>query len=285
MLNQLKNKWVLLGGISTLAAMIALQTTSSHTPMKHTGQVLATVGNSEVSVLQYNYLLKKIGIQNPSSALKSEITDKLINRELAYQMAVEQKLEQSPDVLLSIEEAKKDILAKAYAEQLSAKTVAPSENDLAHYYNEHPALFAQRKIYHLTEINISSSETNYSTVKTYIQSKRTKDEFTQWLRDQQIAFNAQNVIRAAEQLPIEVVPNLMNSNEGQIQSFESPRGLMIYQLLSAENASVSYEKAKPIIAQYLSKQSSKTTVDTEIAHLRRTRPVQIFSKAIEQKVE
>lgn len=285
MLRQSKNKWLVMGGVSVLAAIIALKLQSPTATPIHSGQVLATVGNHEISLLQLDYLLKRIGIQNPSEALKTEITDKLINRELAYQMALEQKLEQSPDVLLSIEEAKKDILAKAYADQLAQKSAFPAENDLARYYNEHPALFAQRKIYHLVEINISNTEKNYSAVKQYVGSKHTKDEFIQWLRNQNITFNAQNVIRAAEQLPIEVVPKIATSTEGQIQTFESPRGLMVYQMLSAQDASVSYEKAKPIIADYLHKQSSKLTVDTEIAHLRRTRTIQVFSQHSAQKAE
>lgn len=285
MLNRLKNKWIAVSGVCLLAMVIVLQTELTASPTTHSGQVLATVGESEISVLQFNHLMKKIGIQNPSEALKTEITDKLINRELAYQMALEQKLEQSPDVLLSIEEAKKDILAKAYAEQLAQKTALPSENDLARYYNDHPALFEKRKIYHLSEITISNAEKNYPAVKDYIGSKHTKDEFTQWLREQSISFNAQNVIRAAEQLPLEIVPVMMDAVPGQIQTFESPRGLMVYQVLSTQDASVPHEKAKQIIAGYLYKQSSKLTVDTEIAHLRRTRPVQIFAQILEQKAE
>ncbi len=286
MLHQIKNnKWVILFCITCLSSVVvAWPTIVTRPSVAHTGQVLATVDQHEISMLQFNFLLKKIGIRNPSPALKTEITEKLIDRELAYQMALEHKLEQTPEVLLSIEEAKKDILARAYAERLTEKTALPSENDLARYYNDHPALFAQRKIYHLSEITISNTEKNYSFVKAFIGNKRTKEAFIQWLHNQNISFNAQNVIRAAEQLPLAIVPKLVETIPGQIQFFESPRGLMVYQILSTQDAYISFEKAKPIIAGYLQKQSSKTTVDTEIEHLRRTRPIQVYNHVIGEKV-
>lgn len=268
-----------------LSAFAFFQLLSGSNVAAKSNQVLATVGKNEISLLQFNYLIKQIGLTHPNKQIKEEITDKLINREIAYQQALENKLEQSPDILLSIEEAKKDILARAYAEKIAAKISQPTENDIAHYFNTHPYLFSNRKIYHLNEISISADDKNFPAIKKYIHEKHNWDEFIAWSKATKTQFNLETAIRAAEQLPIETLPELDTASAGSIKFFESSRGLIIYQVLTSQTAPISFENSKNIIADYLVKQARKAAVDSDIAHLRRTRSVQIFPSVLFQKQE
>ena len=74
-------------------------------------QVMARVGNSEISVLQFNHALSRLGIAQPSSAVRLEVAQKLVDRELAVQQALAGKLDRQPEVMLQLEEARRDVLA------------------------------------------------------------------------------------------------------------------------------------------------------------------------------
>jgi hypothetical protein len=76
------------------------------------------------------------------------------------------------------------------------------------------------------------------------------------------------VIRAAEQLPIEALPQLNKAIEGQTVIFESPRGVIAYKLLAVQPAAVNWETAKPIVRDYLARQGGKRAVESDMRHLR-----------------
>ena len=62
--------------------------------------------------------------------------------------ALADKLDRDPAVLMELEAAKREILTKAYvARHLAA--IKPAEAEVKAYYEQHPHLFAQRKVYNL----------------------------------------------------------------------------------------------------------------------------------------
>jgi EpsD family peptidyl-prolyl cis-trans isomerase len=237
-------------------------------------QVLAQVGNSEISLLQLQRVYDITQTTKPSDSIRKEMTDKLINRELAVQQALANKLDQQADVMLQLEEARRDVLALAYAKHIAATAAKPSDNDTAHYYNQHPELFSQRKIFQLNEITLSNNVPKFAEIKAILTKGTSLNQFKLWLQEQKIPFNSQNVIRAAEQLPIEALPKLNQAKLGDQQFFESPRGLIVYTISNTQTSPITWEQAKPIIFDYLTKQAGKLAVNNELDHLRRITKIQ-----------
>jgi EpsD family peptidyl-prolyl cis-trans isomerase len=257
-----------LGGILLACASAALLPGCSRSATDKPTQLIARVGGSEISMLQFNHALTSNGLANPGEPLRKEIAAKLVDRELAVQQALEGRLDRQPDVMLKIEEARRDILARAYAERTAALAEKPGENDAARYFARHPELFAERKIFRLRETVLSADMQAMPELKNRLAQKQTAEQVTGWLREQQVPFNEQVVIRAAEQLPIESLPRLNGAADGQTVIFESPRGVIIYKVLATQPAALSWDAAKPIVRDYLARQTGKRTVDSEILHLR-----------------
>lgn len=231
-------------------------------------QVVARVGGSEISMLQFNHALKSAGVPKPGEAVRKEVASKLVDRELAVQKALEKKLDRQPEVLLQLEEARRDVLARAYAEQIAAAAERPGENEAARFFARHPELFAERKIYRLREAALPGDLKELPEVRSRLAQKQPLEQVLGWLREQKVAFNEQVVVRAAEQLPIESLPMLNAASEGQTVLFVSPRGVIAYKVLAAQPARVSWEAARPIVRDYLAKQSGKHAVEAEMQHLR-----------------
>jgi EpsD family peptidyl-prolyl cis-trans isomerase len=231
-------------------------------------QVIARVGGSEISMLQFNHALKNVGVPNPGDPVRKEVASKLVDRELAVQQALAGKLERRPEVMLQLEEARRDVLARAYAEQLAAAAATPGENEAARYFAQHPELFAERKIYRLREAALPGDMKELTEAKSRLVQKQPLEQVLAWLRQQGVPFNEQVVIRAAEQLPIEALPQLNKAIEGQTVIFESPRGVIVYKLLAMQPAAVNWETAKPIVRDYLARQGGKRAVESDMRHLR-----------------
>ena len=87
-------------------------------------QVAAKVGSEEISVHQINQVLSRTNTGGASpeavQAMGKEVLEKLIDQQLAVDQATENKLHRSPEVVAQIEAARRDILARAYIQQVSA---------------------------------------------------------------------------------------------------------------------------------------------------------------------
>ena len=55
-------------------------------------------------------------------------------------------------MLLALENARREILARAYVEQITAGEPKPTIEEAKKYYAENPSLFAERRIYNIQEI-------------------------------------------------------------------------------------------------------------------------------------
>jgi len=237
-------------------------------------QVVARVNGEEISLLQYRRALKLARVENPSPAVHQEIVDKLVDRELAVAQALELQLERQPDVLVELEEARRDVLARAWAKRIATAAVTPDDSLAARYYAEHPELFSERRIFHLREVAIGSDESHYAETRERLAGGEPVSDTLSWLRTQGVQFKDQVVIRAAEQLPIETLPRLTTTAAGKPAYFETPRGLMIYEVLDNRAAPLDWDTARPVILAHLARQAGKAAVVAEKQRLRRDADVE-----------
>jgi EpsD family peptidyl-prolyl cis-trans isomerase len=231
-------------------------------------QVIARVDGDEISVHQLELALNRARSASPAGADREPLIDKLIDRQLAYRQAVEQKLDRRPEIMLRLEEARRDVLAAAYAEEVAARHQSKDEQAAATFYARHPALFAERKVYRLREISLPREAAALAELKSRLERKEDFDQVLDWLRRQPGNFGDQLVLRPAEQLPIEVAEQLARVQPGQAITFSFPRGLVAYQLQSAQAAPMNWSAAQPIIREHLRRQHESEWVRQELDRLR-----------------
>ena len=237
-------------------------------PGMEEGQVLARVNGDEISVHQLNFALTQGQARSPSAADQAALLDKMIDRQLAIQQALEKKLDRRPEVMLRLEEARRDILAAAYATELSAAVAAPTDGDVANYYRDHPGLFSERKVFRLREILLPGDAPALAELQQRLEQKQDLPVVLAWLRQQPGSFTDQVVMRPAEQLPIEVADRLYKVGPGQVISFKLPRALVVYQMQSAENVPLPWAAAAPLIRQHLKVQQDSERLSKALAQLR-----------------
>ena len=126
------------------AAVFALALAGCNQAGVEPSQVIARVNADEISVHQVNFALGQASKATISKSERDALVEKMIDRQLLQQQSLLQKLDRRPELMARLEEARLDILAAAYAEEVSGKLAAPDEGAAARYFAAHPALFAGR---------------------------------------------------------------------------------------------------------------------------------------------
>lgn len=249
-----------------LVFLAALLTGCGGSQSTASGQVVARVNGQEISIHQLNRLAGGEG--GLDQVRRRELIEQLVQRELAIQQALAMKLDRRPEVMLRLEEARRDTLAAAWADQLVAGDPPIAENEAARYFAAHPGLFSERKLYRLRELTLPADAPQASEMETRLKNGQQADQIHAWLEGKHAPFSDRNIVRLAEQLPIEAVERLRQAPSGQAVAFRSPRGVTLYEVQSAETLPVDWRTAKPVILTYLATQSRNRALEREMKRLR-----------------
>lgn len=233
-------------------------------------QVAAKVNGAEISVHQINGMLSKAtGVTNENAPrARKEILDRLVDQQLAVEQAMAKKLDRNPDVLLNIEAARREILARSYLEQIAAAQPKATDEEIKRYYDEHPDLFSKRRIYNIQELDIPKNAESHDQLKEYVASGKSLEEIANWLKSKNIPARANAGTRSAEQLPIELLPQLAKIKDGQTALIEGPQMLYVMRVVASQSAPVDEATAKPKVQQFLQNQRNGKAVGEEMKKLK-----------------
>ena len=232
-------------------------------------QVAARVNSDEITVHQVNGILTRQNV-NPEAAgqAKRQILESLIDQQLARQQAIEKKLDRSTNTLQALEAAKNEILARSYLEQIALAQPKPTTDEARKYYAEHPELFAQRRLFNLEEIAVQPLAGLNAQLKERVSKARSLQEISEWLKSRQVKFTENRGVRAAEQIPLELLPKLQAMKSGEIRALEGGGGLYVVRVVATVSSPVDEATAIPRIQQFLFNQRAAAAIAGEMKQLR-----------------
>jgi EpsD family peptidyl-prolyl cis-trans isomerase len=198
-----------------------------------------------------------------------DVLAKLVDQKLMVQKAEDGKLHRDPKVLQAIETAKSDILAQAYLEQKMAGAKKPSEQEIQSFYREHPELFEKRRVYRLQELSVPEAAGKEAEIEAGIQSLKSIAEIADWLKQREYKFSVNASVRAAEQLPLEMLPRLQQMKDGEVLVAGNQGFVNIIVLAGSQEQSVDLKMATPLIEQYYLNQRKGEIAKMELESLRK----------------
>lgn len=238
---------------------------------KPASQVAAKVNKEEISVHQINQQLARAPNLTPEQAKEAsqQVLSRLVDQELMVQQAVESKLDREPRTVQAIEAARRDILSRAYLDKIAAALPKPGEQDVKEYYAKHPELFAERRIFNFNEIAIrAKSDEVLSGLQERLGKAKSLAEIADWLKQQKLPFSANNATKAAEQLPMELLPRFHQMKDGQIGMIPGRDSILLVQLAASRPEPMDEKAATPFIQQFIFNQRKVEAADKELKSLR-----------------
>ncbi|WP_245643510.1 EpsD family peptidyl-prolyl cis-trans isomerase [Roseateles chitosanitabidus] len=248
-------------------------------------QTAAKVNKEEITVHQINFVLQTQPNLKPEQVdgASRQVLERLIDQELAVQKAQDLKLDRDPRVVQQIETAKREIIARAYAAHVGETASKPSEQDIHKYYVENPALFAERRIYSLQEINIEAKPEQREAIRDRLQggANKSMQEFLEGLKTDGLRFTGSQAVRAAEQIPLQNLDAIARLKDGQFIMNATPGGVVVLFLAGSQRQPYTEAQARPSIEQFLLNQRRTELLAKDIKAMRENAKIEYVGKFAE----
>jgi EpsD family peptidyl-prolyl cis-trans isomerase len=241
-------------------------------------QIVAKVNDDEISVHQVNTAMAKIPNVTAENAdkVRAEVITKLINQQLAVQQAEKQKIDRSAEVMMMVDAAKREILTRAYLSQLVSGLPKPSEEEAGKFYDAHPELFAERRIYKVQEIIIPAANAPVAELQ-QLAADKPMEEIVNTLKAKQIPFTTNAGVRAAEQISLPILAEISKVPDGKTTVIETPQAVTVVHVVSSEVAPVSKEAALKRIPQFLMNENAKVAINEDLERLKSTAKIEYIN--------
>lgn len=250
---------------------------------KTASQTAARVNKEEVTVHQINQLMQqKRGLKPEQVDVASrQILEQLVDQEVAVQRAQELKIDQDPRVMLQVDAAKREVLARAYAEKTGDAAGKPSAEAIQKYFDDRPSLFKERRIYNLQELAIEARPEQVTALRDELQRTKSANDFVQYLKANNLRFIGDQGVRPAEQLPANVLDGLAKMKDGQMVLLPAPSGALVILLVGSRSEPLDEARAKPAIEQFLLNEAKRKLVEADLKALRTKAKIEYVGKFAE----
>jgi EpsD family peptidyl-prolyl cis-trans isomerase len=238
---------------------------------KKATQVVAKVNDDELSVHQINFVLQRTPGIPPERAAEArkEVLERLIDQALAVQRAKDSKLDRDAEIMQRLEAARREVLARAYMERVAAQVPKPDANEIAKFFAENPALFAERRIWRLNEIVLPGQPPGWAGLVKQLAPVKTAAEAADLLRRAGIdSAVATNVARGSESIPLEVLPKFSKLKDGELAIFQNGSQIVIGEIRSSQAAPLDAKQAGPAIEQFIMNRRRTEAAQAEMKRLR-----------------
>jgi EpsD family peptidyl-prolyl cis-trans isomerase len=232
-------------------------------------QVVAIVNGDEITIHQVNFQLQRMGQMNEAQGklAAKQVLARLIEMQLLKQQAIEKKLDRDPTVLQAMESSKDQMLAQAYLEKLMISAPKPSTSEIDTFYNEHPELFENRRVFRLQELVVSIDKDKFADAETSLKAIKGINEIATWLKDKNLPFTINSNVKAAEQLPLELLKKLQVLKDGELLIVATANGLNVVHIAASQTVPITRAKATLVIEQYFFNQNKTSLAKKEMIAL------------------
>ena len=210
-------------------------------------------------------------------AVNKNMLEMLIDRQLLREEAIRNKLDRDPQVLQAIDHAKTQILAQAYLQSKFASTDTPSKAEVDAYFQAHPELFTQRKVFYMKELVIATKDFSMQ-LNARLNSADSIEEVAAWLDQNHVHYEQTQLSRSTADLAPEMIMKLQTMRKNQLFVIKAGEYTMLDAIDDVRLSPVAAEVAAPQIERYLRNKKHKEISDRELGRLRALAKIEYFNK-------
>ena len=141
----------------TAAASLIILAGLSACNREATGQVAAVVNDEEITLQEVNAEIAALQIPDTADkkAVQQQAIQRIIERRLLAQAAVDDGIDSSQDYLIRERQLRDSLLVQLLGERVERTTKPPEPAELDRYIAENPGLFKDRKIFSVEQNTVS----------------------------------------------------------------------------------------------------------------------------------
>jgi EpsD family peptidyl-prolyl cis-trans isomerase len=202
--------------------------------------------------------------------------DTFVAEQVLANAAVRDKLDADVAVVSALETARRQVLARAYIAKKGAALPKPTSDEIIAFYQQHPELFAQRRIFRLQEIAIAVPPERVADITARFHDLKTFNARAEWLKKTGIPFTIGVGVKAAEDIPADLLSTLTRLKDGDAFNMPSEKGLAVIQITGVESQPLTVTQAQPFIERFLRNQRLGEMINQESKRLRDSARIEYF---------
>ncbi|MGZ4953793.1 MAG: EpsD family peptidyl-prolyl cis-trans isomerase [Methylobacter sp.] len=230
-------------------------------------QVAAKVNDSEITIHQVNKVMKASGVSDSVDGASRKALDSLIDQELLVQKALSNQLDRDPETMMALDNAQREILSQSYVQRHVLNPAPVSAQAKQEYYQQHPDLFAKRRIYQFQLFDLATAKLDPA-LNASLGQASTPEQVRDLLKQYKVKFLEETVTKPAEQLPLEMLSAFSNAKVGDILFVPQAQSKqLLMQVINFAEHPVSLEQAQVEIEKFLVNTRNKQILDEHLKQL------------------
>jgi EpsD family peptidyl-prolyl cis-trans isomerase len=261
-------------------AWVPLLGACGHHSSQALSQVVIKVDDTEISVHQFNSVLQRLPPMSSTEleAKKSEILKALVQQQVASNQAIKLNLDRTPDALLLLDAARRDMLTQLYVAEYAKQAAYPATDEIQKYYAANPYYFAERKSYILLELEVAGSDDVLPQLEEALNAGRSVENISLWLTAQLVPHSTSLSEKSGDQLSPAMAAALATVGVGGVKMEKLLKdGVSIIhfaEIKQTKNSPLKFTEAQNEITNRLYTQKAAIAVPQQLARLVQTSKVQ-----------
>lgn len=249
------------------------------------GPLAAKVNGEAIPTWIIEGELAKAGVKNAAESqdAANRVLNLLLEQRLLVQQARKTGLDKDPEVKQALQAAEYQVLAQAFVERLTVNAAKASDSEITAYYDKHPELYSERRVYRLQEILIQVGPEGAGAVKARLADGANLNDLAQWLKSQNIPARSAQTVKSADQLPPELAARLHPLKDGQAITLENPKQITLLAITGSQSQPLTREQARPAIERTLLIAKRREMANAELGKLRAAAKIEYVAPYVEAK--
>lgn len=264
-----------LGNVLVVSLLVTMVGCGKESTEKQATQVAAVVNDSEITVHQINHVLQSSGATSSEDA-PQKILEGLIDQELFVQKAISNHLDRDPNVMMTLENARKQILSQSYIQRQVLDKTPIDVKAKRDYFEQNPDLFSKRRVYQFQLFNLETEKLD-SALNAELEKVSNPNQVKDLLKQHNVKFAEESTAKSAEQLPLEMLGTLAKAKIGDVIIL--PQGqvvskVLLMQVINIAERPVTFDQAQTQIEQFLTNAKNKKTLESHLEQLRKAAKIE-----------
>jgi EpsD family peptidyl-prolyl cis-trans isomerase len=252
-----------------------------HDHAAYTSGIAARVNGTDITLAQVDRAKTRAPILNVSDyawPTTEAVLDELIAQELILQKARAIQIDREPEVLQTMDSARRSALAYAWLRSAEDPVAAPTDQEIGDYLQQHPELLSGRRFFTWRSASLQLTPSQATVIQKQFGDSRNFDEMLGYLDTNNLHYLTSQQTVASDQLPAEMLTRLSAIKPGETALYANGDELELVQVTSEYAAPTDAGPVRPVAEGILTQQHLKATADTAIASLRAHAKIQFMGE-------
>ncbi|WP_174273136.1 EpsD family peptidyl-prolyl cis-trans isomerase [Sphingomonas bacterium] len=239
-------------------------------------QLVATGKDFEISVPEFDQLLRAAPMmpKDQVAAARRKILNGLVTQKLFADAAIDQKLDRDVDTMQQIEALRRRVLAAAYLDRLTSSAAKPTSRDISVYYDAHPWMFAERKVFTINQVEVTGEHSPIIEYRAALDRGGMAGLDARLAQDG-IAARSTNVVIPGDSLPRTAAEQLAKLPAGSPVAFAIGNTLHLGVLTAVQDGTLELDEARPSIEAMLLGERRVALLQSQAERLRSERNITV----------